>query len=463
MSKISANILIVDDNEEILLSLRLFLNRYFERIVIQKNPNLVPSMVRSNNFDVIILDMNFTAGTSSGNEGLYWMNRIHEDDPSAVVIFITAFGDIDLAVKAIKEGAVDFIQKPWNEEKLLATVHTAVTLRRSKLEIRNLRYKQQHLNESMERDFFLVPGASEKMKKIMAMVNKIAGTDANVLVTGENGTGKELIAREIHKKSLRKNEVFVSIDMNTLSDALFESEMFGHVSGAFTDAREDRPGRFEIASGGTLFLDEIGNLPMHLQSKLLNVLQNREVSRVGSARLMPVDIRLICATNMDLMNLSNAGVFRKDLLYRINTIQIEVPPLRERKADIRSLANHFLDYYSRKYGKKDLVFSKAALNRMESFDWPGNVRELQHTVEKVVILSEDNRINASDLFTITSGKVGRTSGLNLGENEKYLVLKAIEVNNGNLAMSARELGISRKTLYNKLGKYGVKSTNLPGS
>lgn len=368
--------------------------------------------------------------------------------------------DIDLAVKAIREGAADFIQKPWSEEKLLATICTAVTLRRSRLEIRNLKYKQQHLKENIERDFFLVPGTSEKMKKIMNMVDKVAGTDANVLVTGENGTGKELIAREIHKKSLRKNEVFVNIDMNALSETLFESEMFGHVRGAFTDAREDKPGRFEIASGGTLFLDEIGNLPMHLQSKLLHVLQNREISRVGSAQLIPVDIRLISATNKDLIGMSKTGAFREDLLYRINTIPIEVPPLRERKADIHSLANHFLEYYSRKYNKVDITFSKAALNRMESYDWPGNIRELQHTVEKVVILSEDNRIDVSDLFASTSGKVRKATGLNLEENEKYLILKAIEINRGNLARSARELGISRKTLYNKLGKYEIKPFNL---
>ena len=463
MAKTKANILIVDDNEEILLALRLLLSRHFEKINVQKNPNLIPSLVRGNNFDVIILDMNFTAGISSGNEGLFWMHQALENDPSAVVVFITAFGDIDLAVKAIREGAMDFIAKPWIEEKLLATIHAAVTLRRSKLEVRNLRYKQQHLRENREKEFLLIPGSSEKMRKIMSMVNKVAGTDANVMVTGENGTGKELIAKEIHKRSLRKDEVFVSIDMGSLSETLFESEMFGHVSGAFADAKEDKPGRFEIASGGTLFLDEIGNLPMHLQSKMLNVLQNHVISRVGSARVIPVDIRLICATSMDMEAMIKTGAFRKDLLYRINTIQIEVPPLRERKADIHALADHFLDYYSRKYGKEDLSFSKTALNRMESHDWPGNVRELQHTIEKVVILSEDKRIDASDLFSITSGKVKRVAGLSLEENEKYLILKAIEINRGNLARSARELGISRKTLYNKLEKYDINPSTLSAS
>ncbi len=456
MAKTRANILIVDDNEEILLALRLFLNEYFDSITVEKNPNLIPTRVRESNYDVIILDMNFTAGISSGNEGLYWMNKILTYDRAAVVIFITAYGDIDLAVKAIKEGATDFIQKPWSDEKLLATIHTAITLRRSKLEIRNLKYKQQHLRENIDRDFMLVPGNSEAMKRIMSMVEKVSGTDANVMITGENGTGKELIAREIHKRSERKNEVFISIDMNSLSESLFESEMFGHVKGAFTDAREDKPGRFEIASGGSLFLDEIGNLPMHLQSKLLVVLQNREINRVGSAQLIPVDIRLISATNKDLIGMSKTGSFREDLLYRINTIHLEVPPLRERRADISILANHFLELYCRKYKREEMSFNRGVINRMESYDWPGNIRELQHAVEKAVILSEDNKIDVSEMFSSAGGKLKRVTSLRLDENEKFLIMKTIELNSGNLAKSARDLGISRKTLYNKLSKYEIQ-------
>jgi len=353
-------------------------------------------------------------------------------------------------------GATDFIQKPWSEEKLLATVHTAINLRRSKLEIQNLKYKQQHLKENIDRDFTLVPGTSEAMKRIMGMVEKVSGTDANVLITGENGTGKELVAREIHKRSERKNEVFVSIDMNALSESLFESEMFGHVKGAFTDAREDKPGRFEIASGGSLFLDELGNLPMHLQSKLLSALQNREINRVGSAQMIPVDIRLISATNKDLVGMSKTGSFREDLLYRINTIHIEVPPLRERRSDISILSNHFLELYCRKYKKEEMTFNKAVFNRMESYDWPGNIRELQHAVEKAVILSEDNKIDVSEMFSSAGGKLKRVTSLKLDENERFLIMKAIELNRGNLAKSARDLGISRKTLYNKLSKYEIQ-------
>jgi len=456
MAKTKANLLIVDDNEEILLALRLFLSEHFEKITVEKNPNLIPTLVKGNTFDVVILDMNFTAGINSGNEGLFWMNKILFYDPAAVVIFITAYGDIDLAVKAIKVGATDFIQKPWSEEKLLATVHTAINLRRSKLEIQNLKYKQQHLKENIDRDFTLVPGTSEAMKRIMGMVEKVSGTDANVLITGENGTGKELVAREIHKRSERKNEVFVSIDMNALSESLFESEMFGHVKGAFTDAREDKPGRFEIASGGSLFLDELGNLPMHLQSKLLSALQNREINRVGSAQMIPVDIRLISATNKDLVGMSKTGSFREDLLYRINTIHIEVPPLRERRSDISILSNHFLELYCRKYKKEEMTFNKAVFNRMESYDWPGNIRELQHAVEKAVILSEDNKIDVSEMFSSAGGKLKRVTSLKLDENERFLIMKAIELNRGNLAKSARDLGISRKTLYNKLSKYEIQ-------
>lgn len=455
MRKAKGSILIVDDNEEILLGLRLLLEEHFEKVSTEKDPNLIPSLIREENRDVVILDMNFRAGINSGNEGLYWLKRIRGEDPGAVVIFITAYGDVGLAVEAIRQGAADFIQKPWNEEKLLATVHSALALRKSKLEIRSLRYKQQHLRENIEREFLMVQGGSRPMKKVMEVVEKVSGTEANVLITGENGTGKELIAREIHRRSPRKDEVFVSIDMNALSETLFESEMFGHVRGAFTDAREDKPGRFEIASGGSLFLDEIGNLPMHLQSKLLSVIQNREINRVGSARTIPVDVRLISATNRNLDRMVGEGNFRRDLLYRINTIHLEVPPLRERRSDIPVLANHFLEFYGKKYGKEDARFSRSLLERMKTYEWPGNIRQLQHAVEKAVILSEGNSINLADMYGSMSANVMRSNSLSLQHNEKYLIMKAIEMNRGNLAKSSRDLGISRKTLYNKIRRYEI--------
>lgn len=456
MSKIPASILIVDDNEDILQSLRLSLAMHFEKVEVQKNPNLIPSLLKGTTYDLVILDMNFTAGLSSGNEGIFWMGKIVEHDPAIGVIMITAYADIDLAVKAIKAGATDFIQKPWNEEKLLATVTTAVKLRKSKLEIRNLRNKQRHLRENIEREFNLITGSSATMKRVMEMVDKVSGTDVNVLLLGENGTGKEVIAREIHKRSARSEEVIVSVDMAALPETLFESEMFGHVKGAYTDAHSDKPGRFEIASGGTLFLDEIGNLSLSVQSKILSVLQNREITRVGSTQPVGIDIRLISATNKNLLRMVKSGEFREDLLYRINTIQIEIPALRERREDIRLLAEHFLALYGKKYAKGELSLTVSAIKEMEAYSWPGNIRELRHSIEKAVILTDKDAISPEMLFQ----KPGKspdiaTGSLNLKEFEMALIKRAIEVNRGNLAKSARDLGITRKTLYNKIDKYRI--------
>jgi len=456
MAKTKVNILIVDDNEDILQSLRMFLSLHFENVSVEKNPNLIPTLIRETNYDLIFLDMNFTAGLSTGNEGIFWMNKILDYDPAAVVILITAFGDIDLAVKAIKEGATDFIQKPWNEEKILATISTALKLRRSKLEIRNLRDKQRHLRENIEKDFVLITGTSSVMKQVMHTVDKVAGTEANVLLLGENGTGKEIIARQIHKRSSRSEEVFIGVDMAALPETLFESEMFGHVKGAFTDAREDKPGRFEIASGGTLFLDEIGNLSFPIQSKILSVLQNREVTRVGSIQPVSVDIRLISATNKNLRRMTQLEEFREDLLYRINTIQIEIPPLRERKEDIRILAEHFLSVYGKKYNKEGLAFTLSAVKDMTAYPWPGNIRELRHTIEKAVILTEKESIDPDAIFqrsALTQPPV--STSLNIEETEKILIKRALEVNRGNYTQCAKDLGITRKTLYNKLKKYGL--------
>ncbi|KPK85128.1 MAG: AAA family ATPase [Bacteroides sp. SM23_62_1] len=456
MSKTNANILVIDDDEDILQSMRLFLALHFDRITVDKNPGMIPNLIQRTNYDVVILDMNFTAGISSGNEGIYWMNKILEHDPAAIVILMTAYGDIDLAVRAIREGATDFIQKPWNEEKLLATVHTAVKLRRSKVEILNLRNKQKHLSENIDREFRLITGSSPAMKHVMDTINKVATTDANVLLLGENGTGKEIMAREIHKRSLRADEVFISVDMGALPETLFESEMFGYIKGAFTDAHQDRPGRFEIASGGTLFLDEIANLSLTLQSKLLSVLQNRTISRIGSTQYIPIDIRLISATNKNLDRLIRTDEFREDLLYRINTIQIEIPPLRDRKEDIPALANHFLDLYSRKYGKKDLLFTPSVMKEMENYSWPGNIRELRHNIEKAVILTESKSIKPEVIFKKYSDeKTFNSASFNLEENERRLIINALALNKGNMARTARKLGVSRKTLYNKMKKFNL--------
>ncbi len=454
MSRIPASILIVDDNEDILQSLRLSLAMHFEKVEVQKNPNLIPTLLKKATYDLVILDMNFTAGISSGNEGIFWMEKIFEHDPAIVVIMITAYADIDLAVKAIKAGATDFIQKPWNEEKLLANVTTAIKLRKSKLEIRNLRNKQRHLRENIEREFNLITGYSSTMKHVMEMVDKVSGTDVNVLLLGENGTGKEVIAREIHKRSGRSEEVFVSVDMAALPETLFESEMFGHMKGAFTDAQSDKPGRFEIASGGTLFLDEIGNLSLPVQSKILSVLQNREITRVGSTQPIAIDIRLISATNKSLSRMVKSDEFREDLLYRINTIQVEIPALRERREDINLLAEHFLDLYGKKYGKEGLSLTVSAIKEMEAYSWPGNIRELRHSIEKAVILTDKETITPEILFQKPGKSPDIAMGsLNLKEFEKALIKRAIEINRGNLAKSARDLGITRKTLYNKIEKY----------
>ncbi len=332
--KKKGKILVIDDNEEILVALRLYLLNHFEIVITERNPEMILSRMQKDSFDVIILDMNFKAGINTGNEGLFWLNKILDMDRTVSVVFITAYAGIELAVNAIKQGAVDFIEKPWDDDKLLATLLKAFEIRRSKLEINRLRDKQEHLIENIDQEYDFFSGNAASMEKVYRAIDKVAATDANILILGENGTGKEIIAREIHRRSLRSKEVFVSVDLGSLSSTLFESELFGHVKGAFTDAREDRPGRFEIASGGTLFLDEIGNLPSSLQSKLLSTLQGRAVTRLGSNRPVQVDIRLVSATNRPVFELTGQGLFREDLLYRINTIQIELPPLRDRKEDI---------------------------------------------------------------------------------------------------------------------------------
>ncbi len=454
MVKKKGKILIIDDNEELLIALKLILFPHFQDIITKKNPILIPALIRENTFDVILLDMNFSAGIQTGNEGIFWMNKILEHDPSATIVLITAYGDVELAVKSLKEGATDFIQKSWDQQKILSTILSAYKHRQSKLEITNLRNKQKHLKEKIESDYNICIGASPTMQEVFVTIGKIAKTDVNILLLGENGTGKEVIAREIHRKSNRAAEIFVNVDVGALSENLFESELFGHKKGAFTDAIEDKPGRFEIASGSTLFLDEIGNLSLSLQSKLLSAIQNHEITPLGSNTPIPVNIRLICATNQPIIEMVSNGHFREDLMYRINTVQIKIPPLRERVEDITVLSQFFLNQYLDKYKKKRLILSSATLKALQKHRWPGNVRELQHVIEKAVILTDSKKIEPENLL-LQSRKILHDKPVlfNLSENEKELIRLALEKFRGNISLTAKELGINRSTLYEKIQKY----------
>jgi len=466
MEKRFTKILIIDDNEDVLTAARLLIKPHVGMIVTEKNPNLIPQLLVNDNYDLIFLDMNFSHDMTSGQEGFYWLNEILKIDPSAVVILITAYGDIETAVKAVKEGATDFVLKPWQNEKFLATFSSALKLRDSRLELNDLKLRHKQLSENTNQNFQELIGNSPAIQKVYNTINKVAGTDANILILGENGTGKELVARALHKKSSRGNEVFINVDMGAISKTLFESELFGHVKGAFTDAKEDRAGRFEIASGGTLFLDEIGNLPLELQAKLLTVIQNREVARVGSNKHLPIDIRLICATNMPIYKMVEAKEFRQDLLYRINTVEIQIPPLRERKEDIPLLAEHFLHSYKSKYKKDRLRISSLALKKLENYQWPGNVRELQHTIERAIILSDGDILEPSDFFiaerqgSFTSSAGGKDTGVqldnfNLDEIEKTIIQNVISKNEGNITKAAKERGLTRTSLYRRIEKYGL--------
>jgi DNA-binding NtrC family response regulator len=456
----TGKILIVDDNEDLLKAARIFLKRNFKQVDIEKTPDSIPALLKNENYDVILLDMNFTKDVSSGHEGFLWLEKILEIDPSAVVILITAYGDVQMAVKAIKEGAMDFILKPWENERLLATVNSAMQLRKSKLEVNDLKDKQKQITTDIDHKFQDVIGSSSSMQRVFQTIDRVASTDANVLILGENGTGKEVIARAIHRNSTRKDEIFISVDLGAISETLFESELFGHVKGAFTDAKDDRPGRFEVASGGTLFLDEIGNLSLPLQAKLLSALQNRSVTRVGSNKSKPIDIRLICATNLPIYDLVQKNEFRQDLLYRINTIEVELPPLRERKEDIDLLVQHFLQIYTKKYKKNILSVSEAARKKMMNYSWPGNVRELQHAIERAVIMGSGHILNPEDFFFSPAAQEKDKSGIHLEdyhleEVEKILIRKVLQKFNGNITQAANELGLTRSSLYRRLEKYGL--------
>lgn len=454
-NKIS-KLLIVDDDTDVLKAARLFLKKYVEIIHTEKDPERIPTLMANDSYDVILLDMNFSRDVTSGQEGLHWLSRILEIDPSAVVIMITAFGGVDLAVTAVKQGAFDFILKPWQNEKLLATVSAACNLRKTRLEVASLRSRQEQLSADMNQPFKEFIGSSPAMQKVYDTVLKVAKTDANVLILGENGTGKELVARSLHLNSTRSGEVFISVDMGAISESLFESELFGHVKGAFTDAGSERAGRFEVASGGTLFLDEIANLSMPMQSKILRAIETRQIVRLGSNKTIPIDIRLICATNMNVIEMVERNEFRQDLLYRINTVEIDLPPLRERGDDLQLLAEHFLMNYCKKYNKPTKSISPPTMNKLKMYHWPGNVRELQHCIERAVILSDSMVLQPEDFFF--SAPRSDDEGLifedyNLDLVEKTVIRRAIDKHKGNISQAANELGLTRASLYRRMEKH----------
>jgi DNA-binding NtrC family response regulator len=448
-------ILIVDDDREVLESLELLLKYEFREVHTLSNPVLLPGRIKKGSFDLILLDMNFSAGVNTGNEGLFLLGEIMKEDPEAIVIMITAYGDAELAVRAIKKGATDFIQKPWNADKLIAGLKTALRLRQSRMKVKNLERDNQSLKEDLEKLHPVFIGESPAMQEILNSIRKVAPTDANVLITGENGTGKELVARMLHRESKRSGEVFVSVDLGSLSPTLFESELFGHVKGAFTDARTDRTGRIESATGGTLFLDEIGNLPLSLQSKLLALLQQREITPIGSNRVIPVDFRLITASNKDPFQMAGEYLFREDLLYRINTVRINLPPLRERGDDVIVLTEYFLERFARKYDKPGLKIGQKTLDVLRIHQWPGNIRELQHAIEYAVIMCEKNILSPGD-FNLRLNKSPGQQSLNLEEVEKRTIEEVLRKHQGRLNETFKELGISRTTLYHKMKKYGLQ-------
>lgn len=458
MNEKYGKVLVVDDDEDVLLAARLFLKQHVELVHTEKDPSKLSNLIKNLSYDVILLDMNFTRDMTSGQEGFFWLGKILEIDPAAVVILITAYGDVDLAVRAIKEGATDFILKPWQNEKLLATLSSALNLRRTRREVAGLKSRQKqliaHMNEPL-RDFI---GKSPVMEKVFETIRKVSKTDANVLILGENGTGKELVARALHLNSARADEVFIGVDMGAISETLFESELFGHAKGSFTDAKNDRMGRLETASGGTLFLDEIGNLPPALQSKILRVFETRQVIRLGTNNPRPIDIRLICATNKPIHEMTSRGEFRQDLLYRINTVEIQLPPLRDRGDDILLLTDFFLQQHCHKYNKPFKALNAAVRKKLTDYHWPGNVRELQHAIERAVILSDSNVLQPEDFFF--SGREQESEDMafdnyNLDEVEKTVIARVLQKHQGNISKAAQELGLTRTSLYRRMEKFGL--------
>ena len=451
-------ILAVDDNEDILFALKLLLKQHVELIETVNDPGLIPSMLQREDWDVILLDMNFTKDAISGQEGFDWLAKILEIVPDAVVVFITAYGDAEKAVKAIKAGATDFILKPWQNEKLLATISASIKLHKSRMEAKGLRSKQQEISAVLDKPFHEFIGDSAGIQQVFKSIYKVAATDANILILGENGTGKELVARALHRNSVRKDEVFINVDLGSITETLFESELFGHEKGAFTDAIKSKPGRFEIADKGTLFLDEIGNLSTSMQTKLLTAIERKEVTRVGNNKPISVDVRLICATNVNIQDLVNENKFRQDLLYRINTVEIHLPPLRDRVSDIPLLVEHFIKNYTKKYKKNIRGVNAEGLKKLMQYHWPGNVRELQHAIERAIIMSDSDMLEADDF--LLSSQTQKIEGLdltsfNLDEIEKAIITKVLKQYQGNITQAATELGLTRTSLYRRMEKYDL--------
>jgi DNA-binding NtrC family response regulator len=453
-----ANILVIDDDDDILLSARLFLKQHFNQVLTCKSPREINVLLSKNEVDIILLDMNYQKGASDGREGLYWLEHILSIDKDYVVILMTAFGNVELAVQAIKKGATDFILKPWENEKLFATLSAAAKLRQSNKKVKKLEKIHHSLQTDQARKFENIVGNDESVQSLQKTLTKVAPTDANVLILGENGTGKQVFAYELHKNSLRRKQIFMHVDLGSLNENLFESELFGYAKGAFTDAREDKPGRFEMADGGTIFLDEIGNLSLPLQAKLLSVLQNRTVTRLGESKERKIDVRLISATNMPLNEMVAKGTFRQDLLFRINTVELILPPLRERGDDILLLANHFLHTFNNKYHKTIKAIQQKAAQTLLNYKWPGNIRELQHVIERAVIMTDGFEITTDDL-QLSPQKFGNNQALQtdmpLDEMEKMMVSKAIDKHKGNISRAAAELGLTRAALYRRIEKFGL--------
>ena len=454
---VAGSILIIDDDRDVLETARMFLKQEFTKVQIEGSPENIPALLKAEGYDVILLDMNFKKGVNDGEEGLYWLQQILKIDPHAVVVLITAYGEVDLAVKAMKNGAVDFVLKPWKNQKLLGTILSAQQLRHSKKEIEKLKVTQEKLADTLEQPYIDFIGESPSIERVREIIDRVSSTDANILILGENGTGKEVVARAIHRKSTRSNKVFISVDLGSISETLFESELFGHVRGAFTDAKQDKPGRFEIASGGTIFLDEIGNLSLPLQSKLLTVLQHRKIQRVGSNAEIPVDFRLICATNMPLNEMVYEKKFRQDLLYRMNTVEIRVPPLRERADDIPVLLEYFLQRYALKYKRPGMKVEKSVITKLKKYAWPGNIRELQHAIERAIILNDGKVIQSAELLISGGNLVPKKDQhtLTLDEMEKQFIQQSLNDHEGNVSNTARTLGMTRTALYRRMKKHGL--------
>lgn len=451
----ASDILVVDDDREVLLAAELVLKKHFRRIVTTSDPRDIKRLLTQHSFDVLLLDMNFSVGATSGEEGLGWLQTAQKIAPDTKVILITAYGGVEAAVNAIRSGATDFVVKPWDNAKLIATVSSVARLAHADREVASLRHQQRSVNEYNGREFDRIVGVSPGLRQMLTDIDKVAITDAGVLILGENGTGKELAARAIHSQSLRSDRVFVSVDLGAISESLFESELFGHRKGAFTDAREDRAGRFETANGGTLFLDEIGNLSLQMQAKLLGALETQVISRLGSDRPIKIDARVICATNLRAEELRDPSRFRQDLLYRINTIEIHVPPLRERIEDVPLLVAHYAALYAKRYGKTEPRFDSVAMERLKHYSWPGNVRELRHLIERVVIMT-DPGMRQLDALLPPPATAELSASLNLEQLEKQAIHRAIARHEGNLSKAAQSLGLSRTTLYRKMARYGIQ-------